>query len=354
MQAIGAPNADRPVVLFVDDKPIARKQFQRLVGPNIEVVCMGSAEEARRYMERGVKHVSVMICDHRMPNETGVELLTLARRRWPRSRRVLTTAYADTVALEASINDAAVHRLITKPWDVNATRRIVHQEVLQARFEQEVPSEPDPQAAAVALELATPLFRIDCRARAITANVAQDAPPSHPCLTETHVEAILGHVRTARMILAILADQAQRDELHSKLTCTTALRAAEYAIELSGASPGHFRVEIETDFIIHGPEHLLSLTLARLLMGALISEQPARIVIRGAAAFGVIALRLEGPSALAAAHDLAHRHLGRFAMRALGGFASNTTLTPEDCEVRLCLPTGQPNVPLLSNKRTRK
>ncbi len=353
MQDIGTRGADRPVVLFVDDEPIARKQFQRLVGPNIEVVCLASADEARRYMERADIYVSVVICDQRMPHETGVELLTHTRRHWPHSRRILTTAFADTAALEASINDAAVHRLIAKPWQVDETRRIVHQEVLQARLPQDGQSEPDPQTAAVALELATPLFKIECSARAITAR-GREAAPSGPVVAKREAEAILGHVRSARMLLGILADHAQHDELHNKPGTITGRGAAEYAIELSGASRGHFRIEVETDFIVHGPEHLLSLTLARLLIGTLLSEHATRIVIRRSAAFGVIALRLEGPSALSTAQELGRRHVGRFAMRALGGRISNAILTPEVCEVRLCMRADPLTPSQLSNKRTRK
>jgi thioredoxin reductase (NADPH) len=52
-----------------------------------------------------------------MPDMTGVEFLAQARQLYPKARRVLLTAYADTDAAIAAINQADVHYYLLKPWD---------------------------------------------------------------------------------------------------------------------------------------------------------------------------------------------------------------------------------------------
>lgn len=62
-----------------------------------------------------VSDIDVVVCDHRMPQMTGVEVLTRARELSPRSIRILLTGYADLDAVEGSINEGEVFRFLTKP-----------------------------------------------------------------------------------------------------------------------------------------------------------------------------------------------------------------------------------------------
>jgi thioredoxin reductase (NADPH) len=52
-----------------------------------------------------------------MPGMTGVEFLDSAREIFPDARRVLLTAYADTTAAIAAINEAGINHYLLKPWD---------------------------------------------------------------------------------------------------------------------------------------------------------------------------------------------------------------------------------------------
>ena len=61
--------------------------------------------------------MGLLLADHRMPEMTGVEFLEQARQFYPKARRVLLTAYADTDAAIAAINQADVHYYLLKPWD---------------------------------------------------------------------------------------------------------------------------------------------------------------------------------------------------------------------------------------------
>ena len=118
-------NADRkPVLLTVDDNPsVSRavaRDLRRHVGDSFRVVRSESGPQAldtlRELKLRGAA-VAVLLADHRMPGMTGVEFLEQAMDLFPKARRALLTAYADTEAAIKAINDVDVDHYLLKPWD---------------------------------------------------------------------------------------------------------------------------------------------------------------------------------------------------------------------------------------------
>jgi len=61
--------------------------------------------------------VAMLIADQRMPAMAGTEYLVEARKLVPDAKRVLLTAYADTEAAIAAINEVALDYYLLKPWD---------------------------------------------------------------------------------------------------------------------------------------------------------------------------------------------------------------------------------------------
>ena len=61
--------------------------------------------------------VALLIADQRMPGMPGTEYLVEARKLVPDAKRVLLTAYADTEAAIAAINEVALDYYLLKPWD---------------------------------------------------------------------------------------------------------------------------------------------------------------------------------------------------------------------------------------------
>ena len=59
----------------------------------------------------------MLIADQRMPGMSGTDYLVQARTLVPDAKRVLLTAYADTEAAIAAINDVALDYYLLKPWD---------------------------------------------------------------------------------------------------------------------------------------------------------------------------------------------------------------------------------------------
>jgi thioredoxin reductase (NADPH) len=118
------PRARRPAILAVDDEPAVLAAVARDLrvgfGEHFRVLRAGSGEEAlgilRELSARG-DEVAMLIADQRMPGMPGTEYLLEARKIAPDAKRVLLTAYADTEAAIAAINEVSLDYYLLKPWD---------------------------------------------------------------------------------------------------------------------------------------------------------------------------------------------------------------------------------------------
>src|SRR3954465_10473444 len=114
----------RPVILAVDDDPsvlaAVSRDLRRGFGERFRIMRAPSGAEAleilRQLRTRG-DQVALLIADQRMPGMAGTEFLTHAREVVPDAKRVLLTAYADTSAAIAAINEVALDYYLLKPWD---------------------------------------------------------------------------------------------------------------------------------------------------------------------------------------------------------------------------------------------
>lgn len=114
----------KPVLLSVDDDPgVSRavaRDLRRQYGEQFRVLRASSGQEAvealRELKLRG-DAVAVLLADYRMPGMNGIEFLEQAMDLFPRARRALLTAYADTDAAIQAINLVDVDAYLLKPWD---------------------------------------------------------------------------------------------------------------------------------------------------------------------------------------------------------------------------------------------
>src|SRR5581483_1391630 len=73
--------------------------------------------DALKEIKRRGEPVAVILADYRMPQLNGIEFLEQAMDLFPRARRALLTAYADTDAAIQAINVVDVDHYLLKPWD---------------------------------------------------------------------------------------------------------------------------------------------------------------------------------------------------------------------------------------------
>src|SRR3954467_15148714 len=114
----------KPVLLSVDDDPgVSRavaRDLRRRYGEESRVLRAASGDEAlealRELKLRG-DLVAAFLADYRMPQMNGIEFLEQAMDLFPRARRALLTAYADTDAAIQAINVVDVDFYLLKPWD---------------------------------------------------------------------------------------------------------------------------------------------------------------------------------------------------------------------------------------------
>ncbi|WP_033341029.1 FAD-dependent oxidoreductase [Catenuloplanes japonicus] len=111
-------------ILTVDDDPAVSRSvardIRRRYGDRYRVVRADSGESAldalREIKLRG-EQVAVLLADYRMPHMNGIQFLEHAMDLFPRARRVLLTAYADTSAAIDAINVVDLDHYLLKPWD---------------------------------------------------------------------------------------------------------------------------------------------------------------------------------------------------------------------------------------------
>ena len=114
----------KPVILTVDDdrevlNAIERdlrqhyRQTYRIVAAQSSRQALDTARELQR---RGTP-VALFLADQRMPEMTGTEFLREMRTMHPGAKRALLTAYADSEAAIAAINDVGLDHYLMKPWD---------------------------------------------------------------------------------------------------------------------------------------------------------------------------------------------------------------------------------------------
>ncbi len=108
-------NDTRPLVIYVDDEVPNRNVFFATFSHQFRVKVAESVEQGLQLMQG--ETVAVVLADQRMPNATGVDLLTRVKELYPDALRVLVTAYTDQEPIVQAVNRVHIDRFIPKPWD---------------------------------------------------------------------------------------------------------------------------------------------------------------------------------------------------------------------------------------------
>ena len=124
-------------VLFVDDEPNILKSLQRLLRPEeMNVLCASTGKEALEILDK--TPAQVLVTDQRMPEMSGVDLLSAVRERHPEIIRMMLTGFTEIKVAVEAINHGEIYRLITKPWNDDELRATIRQAFEQAGLKDEI------------------------------------------------------------------------------------------------------------------------------------------------------------------------------------------------------------------------
>jgi DNA-binding NtrC family response regulator len=116
-------------LLIVDDEPDVCDSVQALLRREFRVLKAHSAQEGFEIMQR--EEVHIIMTDQRMPQITGVELLTRVKSRNPQAVRMLFTGYADLESIIAAINQGHIFQFLKKPWQAEELEAAVRHAAIE-------------------------------------------------------------------------------------------------------------------------------------------------------------------------------------------------------------------------------
>ena len=109
------------IVVHVDDEPSVLSALRRTLmrvcsGQSIRVDVRSFASASAALGTLLTESVDVVISDYRMPEMDGVELLRRVRELQPYTGRILLSGSTEYSFLLMAVNQAAVTRVLVKPW----------------------------------------------------------------------------------------------------------------------------------------------------------------------------------------------------------------------------------------------
>jgi PAS domain S-box-containing protein len=108
-------------LLIVDDEENILQSLRRLLRRDGYVIHLAGGGEAG--LEVLAKEpIGVIVSDQRMPGMTGSEFLSRVKEQWPNTVRIVLSGYTELNSITEAINNGAIYKFLTKPWDDNQLR----------------------------------------------------------------------------------------------------------------------------------------------------------------------------------------------------------------------------------------
>lgn len=208
-QARTSPSA-KPRMLVVDDEPDNLDLLYRTFRRDFSVLKAASGREALDVLS-AEGEVAVIISDQRMPEMKGTEFLSKTVPQFPDTVRIILTGFTDVEDLVEAINAGQVYRYITKPWDPDELKQVVHRAAeTYELLKQRTAELNQANAQAALLERLTEVAQTADSLQAALSPLAEvfqtGFAASHCCLRLTQGEALMG--QSPASLPAELTDEA--------------------------------------------------------------------------------------------------------------------------------------------------
>ena len=121
-----SPNSNEsalPSLLVVDDESELTGFVRDALEGEFEVETAQSTAEADMHL--GLRHFDVVLADHMMPGETGLEFLMRSREHFPQMKRILMTGYLNPELISRAQNLADLSSYLIKPINMQQLRTAV-------------------------------------------------------------------------------------------------------------------------------------------------------------------------------------------------------------------------------------
>lgn len=129
-----APNVSgQATLLLVDDEENILAALKRLLRRDgYLILAATSGAEGLQLLEQ--YPVDVIVSDQRMPHMTGVEFLRKAKDSYPDTVRIVLSGYTELQSIIDAVNEGAVYKFLTKPWDDELLRGHIREAVRQKQM----------------------------------------------------------------------------------------------------------------------------------------------------------------------------------------------------------------------------
>lgn len=111
----GGPALQRTLLLVDDEENILAALKRLLRRDGYTLLSAGSGEAGLEMLRQ--HPVDVILSDQRMPGMCGVDFLRQARALRPETVRLVLSGYTELQSVTSAINEGAIYKFLTKPWD---------------------------------------------------------------------------------------------------------------------------------------------------------------------------------------------------------------------------------------------
>jgi len=123
-------------ILLVDDEVNIINALKRTLRPDgYSILTANNGEEGLALLAE--HEVGVIISDQRMPHMTGVEFLRKVKLLYPKTLRIVLSGYTELESVTSAINEGAICKFLTKPWDDDLLRDNIREAFQYYEMEQE-------------------------------------------------------------------------------------------------------------------------------------------------------------------------------------------------------------------------
>jgi diguanylate cyclase (GGDEF)-like protein/PAS domain S-box-containing protein len=124
-----SPEQDKPTLLLLDDEANILRALARVFRRDgYHILSTTSIKEAFSLL--ATNDVQVIVSDQRMPEMSGTEFLSQVKAIHPNTVRIILSGYTDLKSVTDAINEGAIYKFLTKPWDDQQIREQIQQAFL--------------------------------------------------------------------------------------------------------------------------------------------------------------------------------------------------------------------------------